>query len=59
MAHSILRIVYHLLIDQHPYEDLGELYFDNRQKDQVSRRLVRRLQRLGYAVHLEPKESAA
>jgi len=59
VAHSILRIVYHLLIDQHPYEDLGELYFDNRQKDQVSRRLVRRLQRLGYAVHLEPKESAA
>jgi len=59
VAHSILRIVYHLLIDQHPYEDLGELYFDNRQKDQVSRRLVRRLQRLGYAVHLEPKGSAA
>jgi hypothetical protein len=54
-----LRIVYHLLIDQHPYEDLGERYFDNRQKNQVSRRLVRRLQRLGYAVHLEPNESAA
>jgi transposase len=59
VAHSILRIVYHLLIDQHAYEDLGELYFDNRQKDQVSRRLVRRLQRLGYAVQLEPKGSAA
>jgi transposase len=36
VAHSILRIVYHLLIDQHPYEDLGELYFDNRQKDQLA-----------------------
>jgi transposase len=59
VAHSILRIVYHLLIDQHAYEDLGELYFDNRQKDQVSRRLVQRLQRLGYAVQLEPKGSAA
>jgi hypothetical protein len=59
VAHPILRIVYHLLIDQHPYEDLGELYFDNRQKNLVSRRLVRRLQRLGFAVHLEPAASAA
>ncbi len=59
VAHSILRIVYHLLIDQHPYEDLGELYFDNRQKHELSRRLVQRLQRLGYAVQLVPISSAA
>jgi transposase len=55
----MLRIVYHLLIDQHPYEDLGEVYFDNRQKHELSRCLVRRLQRLGYAVQLEPIGSAA
>jgi hypothetical protein len=24
VAHSILRIVYHLLLDEHPFEDLGE-----------------------------------
>jgi transposase len=37
VAHSILRIVYHLLIDEHPFEDLGEAYFDQRQRQQISR----------------------
>jgi len=59
VAHSILRIVYHLLIDEHPFEDLGEAYFDQRQRQQVSRRLKQRLERLGYRVQLEPLTSAA
>ena len=54
VAHSILRIVYHLLLDEHPFEDLGELYFDQRQRQHVSRRLKQRLERLGYRVQLEP-----
>jgi transposase len=59
VAHSILTIVYHLLIDDHPYDDLGEAYFDLRQRADVSRRLTRRLERLGYRVQLEPLTSAA
>jgi transposase len=59
VAHSILRIVYHLLIDEHPFEDLGETYFDQRQRQHVSRRLKQRLERLGYRVQLEPLTSAA
>jgi transposase len=59
VAHSILRIVYHLLIDEHPFEDLGEAYFDQRQRQHVSRRLKQRLERLGYRVQLEPLTSAA
>jgi transposase len=59
VAHSILRIVYHLLLDEHPFEDMGEAYFDQRQRDQVSRRLKLRLERLGYHVQLEPIASAA
>lgn len=59
VAHSILRIVYHLLIDEHPFEDLGEAYFDQRQRQQVSRRLKQRLERLGYRVQLELLTSAA
>ena len=59
VAHSILRIVYHLLIDEHPFEDLGEAYFDQRQRQYVSRRLKQRLERLGYRVQLEPLTSAA
>jgi transposase len=59
VAHSILRIVYHLLLDEHPFEDLGEAYFDQRQRQRVSRRLKQRLERLGYRVQLEPLTSAA
>ena len=59
MAHSILTIVCHLLIDHHPYDDLGEAYFDLRQRADVSRRLTRRFERLGYRVQLEPLTSAA
>jgi transposase len=58
-AHSILRIVHHLLIDEHPFEDLGEAYFDQRQRQHVSRRLKQRLERLGYRVQLEALTSAA
>jgi transposase len=59
VAHSILRIVYHLLLDEHPFEDLGEAYFDQRQRQHVSRRLKQRLERLGYRVQLQPITSAA
>ncbi len=59
VAHSILRIAYHLLIDEHPFEDLGEAYFDQRQRQHISRRLKQRLERLGYRVQLEPITCAA
>lgn len=55
VAHSILVIVYHLL--KHPdslYQDLGMHYFDHREREITERRLVRRLEDLGYRVCLEP-----
>ena len=36
-----------------PYHELGAEYFDDRQRDHVQRRLVHRLERLGFAVTLE------
>ncbi len=59
VGHSILVIVYHLLTRQEPYRDLGPLYFDERDRQQVERRLVRRLEALGYHVALQPKEEPA
>jgi hypothetical protein len=35
------------------YHELGAQYFDEHLRDHVQRRLVRRLERLGYAVTLE------
>jgi transposase len=49
-AHSILVMIYHLLKRGTTYEDLGPNYFDERDRQAVVRRSVRRLEQLGYAV---------
>ena len=47
-------IAYHLLTRATVYEDLGPADFDQRDRDAVRRRLVGRLERLGYKVTTEP-----
>jgi len=47
--------VYHLLASQHRlYRDRGAHYFDERARQAVERRLVHRLEALGYKVALDP-----
>ena len=58
VGHSLLVIAYHLLAHGHEYDDLGANYFDERDRKLVERRLVRRLEDLGYRVNLEPLVSA-
>ena len=58
VAHSILVIVYHILTKHEPYHDLGVTYFDERDRQAVERRLVKRLQALGYDVSLRPLTAA-
>ena len=53
IAHSILIIFYHVLKRQKPYQDLGPNYFDERDKLGVQRRLVQRLEKLGFKVDLQ------
>jgi len=52
VGHAVLVALYHMLTRHEPYRDLGADYFDDRQRDQLQRRLVHRLERLGYAVTL-------
>lgn len=60
VGHSILVIAYHLLKDPSAtYQDLGGNYFDERNRTGVEKRLVRRLEQLGYAVSLQSLPSAA
>jgi transposase len=55
VAHSILVIAYHILKEDGTiYQDLGANYFDDRSKEATTKRTVRRLERLGYKVTLEP-----
>lgn len=53
VAHSILVIAYHLIERKEPYHDLGADYFDKRRPEATAKRLVRRLEQLGYQVSLE------
>ena len=59
VGHSILRIVYYLLQRETTYQELGASYFDARHRDRVERRLVHRLEKLGFEVTLTPKDPAA
>jgi transposase len=59
VAHSILVIAYHIIRDGTVYKDLGPAYFDQRKADIVQDQLVKRLERLGFKVALEPQVAAA
>ena len=53
VAHSLLVIIYSLLTRGSTYADLGQSYFDQRDRKHTTNRLVARLQQLGYQVNLE------
>lgn len=55
VAHKILVAIYHMLSNQVCYNELGDLYLDKLNKHHLTRNLVHRLERLGYAVTLEQK----
>ena len=53
VGHSLLVIIWHLLQHECPYVDLGSTYFDDRDRVATERRLVHRLEQLGYSVNLQ------
>jgi transposase len=55
IGHTILVIAYHILKRRQPYVELGANYLDERKKQAVLRRTIKRLENLGYEVRLEPK----
>ena len=59
VGHSILIISYHLLTRGQEYTDLGDNYFDERDRSAVQRRCVKRLEKLGFKVDLQQTAIAA
>jgi len=59
VAASILTAAYHMLKDGTLYHDLGPDHFDRRAKTVQTKRLLTRLQNLGYAVQITPLPTAA
>jgi transposase len=58
VGHSLLVVIYHVLRDRRPYSDLGPDHFEKLDAAQIERHHVRRLEQLGYAVTLTPKQAA-
>ena len=54
VGRSILEIAYFVLRDGVAYEELGVNHYDERKRDAVVRNAVKRLERLGYRVAIQP-----
>lgn len=48
-----------MLSQQKSYEESGGNYFDERERQATEKRLVRRLEKLGYQVELQPVSQVA
>ena len=59
VGHTLLVMIYHLLSQDKDYEELGGNYFDEWDRQAVQKRLVRRLEKLGYEVTLAPTSPAS
>lgn len=59
VAHTMLIIGYHMLRTGQGYYELGGNYLEQINKDQLQRYFVKRLQRLGLKVTVEPATAAA
>lgn len=49
---TILRDLYHMLSNKAPYRELGVDFYDRRNRERSARRLMRRLEKMGYSVEL-------
>ena len=54
VANSLIQVVWHLLTHRRPYADLGADYFEQLNKQRLTQWLVRRLEKLGHTVALQP-----
>jgi len=59
VGHTILIIMYHVLQEREGYRELGGNYFDERDRQTTEKRLVRRLEKLGYEVAVKSPSPAA
>ncbi|MBW1690463.1 MAG: IS110 family transposase [Deltaproteobacteria bacterium] len=59
VAHSITVIVYYVMKELRPFVDLGADYFDRLNVSHIKRYYVKRLERLGFKVTIDPFPEAA
>lgn len=59
VSHSVLTIIYHLLLDNQDYHDLGPHFFQTLDTSHQRDTAVRRLEALGYTVTLQERQEAS
>jgi len=59
LGHTLLVIMYHLLKQRTTYKELGGDFLERLEPDRQTRQLVKRLEKLGHNVILQPKEDVA
>jgi transposase len=58
VAHSQLCVCYELIKHSQAYQDLGRDYFERTDEERIKRNLIKRLEKLGFAVTLEKRQAA-
>jgi hypothetical protein len=59
VAHRILSIVWHLIAKGGTYQEFGATFHEQKHPDRSARRLIRRLEQLGFEVDAKPKRENA
>jgi transposase len=59
LGHTLLTIAYHVLKRGTCYIELGAEFLDRLDPERTARGLVKRLEKLGYQVNLQPRQDAA
>lgn len=58
VARKMLAAIYHMLSKKEEYKDLGEDFFEKRDRVRLLSKLTRRIERLGFGVELTPLAAA-
>jgi transposase len=58
IARTILQMIYHMIDRGEPYREMGGDYFDQFDKARTAKRLVKRLEAIGYSVQLSERPPA-
>jgi len=59
LGHTILVIIYHVLQEQTPYREFANPDLTDEQRQVLQKRLLRRLEKLGFHVEVQPPSHAA
>ncbi len=54
VAHSLIQAIWHMRRDEVAYIDFGVGHYQRQDKEKLTQRLVKQLERLGHQVMLQP-----